>query len=73
MVAPSMLLLAAILVGVGFWLLARGWRLLDMLPQRYPTLQSPRRATLAAITVLALGVGLAGLGCRILAVAFVRG
>ncbi|HBY94707.1 MAG: hypothetical protein M5U01_07945 [Ardenticatenaceae bacterium] len=68
-----MLLLAAVLVGAGFWLLARSWRLLDVLRQRYHALHSSRAASLVAITLLAIGVALAGLGCRILALAFVRG
>lgn len=73
MVSPSMLLLAAILLGVGFWFLVRSRRLLEALQQRYSALQSPREASLVAITLLAIGIGLAGLGCRILAEAFVRG
>jgi hypothetical protein len=61
-----MLLLAAVLVGAGFWFILRSRFLLDLLLRRYRALRSPRAASLTAITILAIGIGLAGFGCRLL-------
>ncbi|HYN87564.1 MAG TPA: hypothetical protein VER55_03490 [Ardenticatenaceae bacterium] len=65
MISPTLLILAAILLGAGFWIILRGRVLLAFLERR-GALSSNRRASLSAITILAIGIGLAGLGCSIL-------
>lgn len=60
------LLLAALLIGVGLWLVTRARFFVAALTAHYPALRSERTAALLAVTLLAVGIGTAGLGCQIL-------
>jgi hypothetical protein len=64
--SPSELLFAAILIGVGLWLVSRARYLVAAFTAHYPALNTPRAAGLLAITILAIGIGMAGFGCRMM-------
>lgn len=66
-IPPSLLLLAAILLGTGLYLIQRSRFLVPALMRRSPLLRArPRLARGLLLVLLTLGILVAGMGCRIL-------